>query len=323
MLLHSDAGVAMERRAMQQRVGGAPVAAALPLATAWLRAARTSLVAAAAQHDAHPAAGASAGSGDGAGAAGAAAGRGEGQDAGLSTPDGSLEESRQSARVLSLPAAAQVRAHVTQGLLDIAASNAPLTGATCPETLELDVPRVFALQNEVQRLALIAALQLIATQILQRNGVSMAHASGHAEWQETLQSRLSVCMGSDAAKLDSIASEVSQLIQQRCSSQGVQLSDESRQLAERMVRKTVSADDAVFKTAQRTVLAALKQALSKAEHADVAAKLAPAGAESLAGVVCQVAASLMPMLDLNVLVHEPVYTAIVQCLIQGDQASDP
>jgi T-complex protein 11/Methylmalonic aciduria and homocystinuria type D protein len=217
-----------------------------------------------------------------------------------------------SAAAARRTAASQVKDHVLQGLLDIAGSNVALSHATCPETLRLDLERLFALQNEAQRLALIAAVQVISVQLLRQQGASTAATPEHQAWLQSLHHRLSVCMGHDQVNLGSIVDEVVDLLGKRCSEQGVELSGDSRDLAAGMIRRTVSPDDNIWKFASKTLLAALKEALSGGDAEAVKARLAPVNGQLLADTVLQLAGVLRPVVDLNVQVHEPNYTAILQ-----------
>jgi hypothetical protein len=220
-----------------------------------------------------------------------------------------------SGQALNRLAASQVQAYVLQGFLNIAASNVAFTPATCPETLLLDLQRVFAMQNEVQRLSLIAAVQVISLQILREQGLSMNLTQVHQEWLGTLKRRLSVCMGDDSANMESLVAEVVSLLEKRCELSGLTLSRDAQELAAGMVRRTVSADDTVYKFSAKTVMAALKVALSVRELDDVKAQLVPVNGQLLAEVVLALAGAIRPVLDLNVQVHEPSYTAIIHGLL--------
>lgn len=227
-----------------------------------------------------------------------------------------------NAAAIRCPAAAQVRQHVTEGFVAIASSGVALTTDTCPETLHLDLQRIYAMQNEVQRLSLIAAVQVISQQILREQGVSTAMSEEHRAWLASLRHRLSVCMAQDDTNLDSLAVEVVHLTEQRCTLAGVTMPEETKNLAAAMVRRTVSVTDAMYKFALGTVRIALRAALGGAEEGAVKALLEPVQGGQLADVVVRLAAAIRPVLDLNVQVYEPVYTTIIHGFLVQDRSPD-
>lgn len=133
---------------------------------------------------------------------------------------------------------------------------------------------------------------------------------------DQVKHRLSILMSQPDAKLDTLASELTQLLDARCREAGssalVGTSDEA--LVSSMVGRVFSVDDPMYQFTLKKVGAAAAAALLGAEDKALTALLLPANADLLLPHLRAVCAEIAPVVALNISVYTPIYTAIIQAV---------
>ncbi|KAK9810347.1 hypothetical protein WJX72_009152 [[Myrmecia] bisecta] len=229
-----------------------------------------------------------------------------------------------------------IRGLLAEGLLQLLQAPEALSPQQCPETLLLDCRRIVALQNELQRLALVAAALLIAQQLLAVKQVSSTTSlPENRRFYVAVKERLSSLLAQPDVRMDVLIEAMAALLAERCSSAGSGPSGSSpsstsvtlsggpgggsgdSELVARMLGRIFSTSDPVFQKVQRGIVGALRVLLQlhgPTHLEDCNARLRTIGAELLAQEVQAMADVMRRMISLTAEVSEPYYRAIAQGL---------
>ncbi|KAK9805063.1 hypothetical protein WJX73_010256 [Symbiochloris irregularis] len=210
---------------------------------------------------------------------------------------------------------------LVQGTMALIQHPQALSFQECPEALLLDCKHLVALQNELQRLSLVAAALLVSQQLLETKGQPTAPSSGdNARFYSAVKQRFLALLATPGVQMPQLMQAMGALLAQRLG-QGA-LSQKDEDLVSSMIRRLFDADNPIYQKVQSGIVAGLKEVLTNsvgqgsAQHSEAGlegcrAKLGKIGGELLLEEVASMADFICAIVSLNLAVCEPFYCTMI------------
>ncbi|ORY07085.1 T-complex 11 [Basidiobolus meristosporus CBS 931.73] len=178
----------------------------------------------------------------------------------------------------------------------------------CPETLTLDVERLYEYQNESQAITIVAALLMLSKNIVpefRKNPVEV----------EKLRDRLFVLLKDPGTILENLTVQLIDSLSQVSSSKN--LTRENQELIRSMVDKTLSSKDPVYMLLSRRISKILLQHLSTG-HFPLSGELVGHGIEDVSSQLQVLSRKLVILANHNREVYAAHYNKIIhECIREG------
>ncbi|KAH7427693.1 hypothetical protein KP509_10G055500 [Ceratopteris richardii] len=199
---------------------------------------------------------------------------------------------------------------VKLGLVKIISGIQPVTEDNIPETFNLNVHRLRKAQNEYQRLVILVTGLLLLRQNAVGKGLT---GESLDEFLKMGKDRLDVILEDPMVSISKIGETLSELTLSLDPSM-----ESNGELMSRVLSRSLSPDDAVFKKVSSVVQSALKASVLLGSAVEgsalVMAVLQRVGAKHLEGLIVNLGSSLERLANISCLVHGPWYASLVNCL---------
>ncbi|BDA47598.1 probable T-complex protein 11-like protein 2 at N-terminal half [Coccomyxa sp. Obi] len=185
-----------------------------------------------------------------------------------------------------------LRAIVAESLLALIQRPAAIAPRECPETLLLDVQRLVAAQNELQRLSLVGASLLVAQMLLGTKGLPPSPAiTQNREYYAEVKEAFAALLAKADVRMPHLTAAMADLLARRLAGgdAAAKPTAADTETVNRMLMRIFSVDDVIYKKVQQGVVEALRaQLIGPAQDRDreVAAKLRTVGAELIQAQAC-------------------------------------
>ncbi|KAJ9079803.1 hypothetical protein DSO57_1031733 [Entomophthora muscae] len=193
---------------------------------------------------------------------------------------------------------------LSDAFLSLVCSNTLISFENCPETLTLDVKRLFDIQDELQRIAVTAALIMICKNIARERFVSDSQA------QVDLKDGLLAILSDGSTTLN----DISLFLIGRLSHETHKLPLDQQEFLTNMIRKTISYRDSLYLVLSRRLHRILRQLLISGEENPIinSSTLASLGLGVVAEEVASVGSRLAYLVHYNRQVYAAHYSSILK-----------
>jgi len=219
-----------------------------------------------------------------------------------------VNESRNPENIESLDNTVRFEDAYNFGFLGLVFGNSAVSFENAPETLSLDLKRVFELQNEIQLLTIIASLVMLTSNILPQ-------IRGHRPILMSLKESLSVLLKKKDTRLEHVSEHIKTNLVKLLSKDNMPftLSDQVQAMITTMVDKTLSAKDPVYSIVKRRIHGIVKSAIDKGQIRMTS--LASHGLDILEKELDSISRKCYLLAKHNKQVHSEHYNSILRSLI--------